>query len=233
MKPDPIDDLLAKAANRPPDDAALAAGVRRAQDAILGDLRRVRPLGSVTRSALLFLIVFALAAMVAGVLLGPHGFHVLSVVDRALIFATLLVVAVVASVASARSMRPAAGPERGSEAFLLAAIGFPLLFALLFRGYSTIHLVHEGIPCLVAGVCVALPTGLLLLLLLRRGSVLDRSEAALACGTLAGLAGLAMLEIHCPNLKAIHVIVWHVAVVVVSAVLAWVIARFVSRSSVQ
>jgi hypothetical protein len=28
-----------------------------------------------------------------------------------------------------------------------------------------------------------------------------------------------MLELHCPNLKAIHVIVWHVGVVVFSAAL--------------
>lgn len=228
MKPDPVDDLLTKAANQPPDDAAVAAGVRRAQEAILGDLRPVRPLGSPARSALQFLVVFAIAATVSGFLLGPHGFHVLSAADRALIFSTLLVVAAVASVASARSLRPAAGATLGVEAFLLAAIGFPLLFALLFRGYSTVHFVHEGIPCLAAGVCVAMPTGLALLLLLRRGFVLDRRQAALACGTLAGLAGLAMLEIHCPNLKAIHIIVWHVAVVVVSAVLAWVVARFVS-----
>ena len=40
---------------------------------------------------------------------------------------------------------------------------------------------------------------------------------ALRPATLSGLTGLGMLELHCPNLKAIHVMVWHVAVVVVSA----------------
>jgi hypothetical protein len=52
--------------------------------------------------------------------------------------------------------------------------------------------------------------------ILRRGFVLDWSKAGIVAGTLAGLTGLGMLELHCPNLKAIHVMVWHVAVVIVS-----------------
>ena len=221
--------MLGQAASRPPDPAVVRVATDRAQQAILGDLRPVRPLGSPARSALLFLTVFAAAAVLAGTILGPHGFHVLSAVQRTLIFSALLAVAAVGALACTRSMRPASGPSLGLPALLLSAAGLPLLFALLFRGYSTINFVHEGVPCLVAGLCVSVPTGLLFLPLLRRGLVLDRRQAALACGTLAGLAGLAMLEIHCPNLKAVHVMVWHVAVVVVSAVVAWLIATRVSR----
>ncbi|HLJ77126.1 MAG TPA: NrsF family protein [Acidobacteriaceae bacterium] len=225
MKPDPIDDFLAKAAAPPPDAATVRAGVERAQSAVLGDLRPVRPLGSPVRSALLFLAAFAAIAVLAGLILGPHGFHVLSALQRVLIFSALCVAAAVAALACTRAMRPASGASLSFPSLLLAAVGFPVLFAFLFAGYNTLHFVHEGIPCLVAGLCVSIPTCLLLLPLLRRGFVLDRRQAALACGTLAGLAGLAMLEIHCPNLRAIHVMVWHVAVVLVSAVLAWAIAR--------
>jgi len=51
------------------------------------------------------------------------------------------------------------------------------------------------------------------------------SKAGLAAGTLSGLTGLAMLELHCSNLKAIHVMFWHVAVVVASGLLGLVIGR--------
>jgi len=51
------------------------------------------------------------------------------------------------------------------------------------------------------------------------------SMAGLAAGTLSGLTGLTMLELHCPNLKAIHVMVWHVAVVIVSGILGFAIGR--------
>lgn len=220
-----MDELLAQAANRQPDPGEARAGIERAQAVILGDLRPVRPMGPSGVYVLLFFCVFAALAIGAGLILGPHGFHVLSGVERALIFSALPIAAAVAALACTRSMRPATGPSLALPALLLAALGFPLLFALLFQGYSTLHFIHEGIPCLVAGLCVSIPTALLILPLLRRGYILDRRRAAVACGTLAGLAGLAMLEIHCPNLKAIHVMVWHVAVVVVSAALAWAIAR--------
>jgi len=225
LKPDPIDDLLTRAATPPPDAATVRAGVDRAQSAVLGDLRPVRPLGSPVRSALLFLAAFAAIAVLAGLILGPHGFHVLSALQRVLIFSAMCVAAAVAALACTRAMRPSSGAPLSLPSLLLAGVGFPILFAVLFAGYNTLHFVHEGIPCLVAGLCVSIPTCLLFVPLLRRGFVLDRRQAALACGTLAGLAGLAMLEIHCPNLKAIHVMVWHVAVVLVSAVLAWTIAR--------
>jgi len=38
-----------------------------------------------------------------------------------------------------------------------------------------------------------------------------------------------MLELHCPNLKAIHVMVWHVAVVVVSGLVGWAIGWMADR----
>jgi hypothetical protein len=34
---------------------------------------------------------------------------------------------------------------------------------------------------------------------------------------LAGLSGLALLELHCPNLEASHVLVWRIPVVPMSA----------------
>jgi hypothetical protein len=44
-------------------------------------------------------------------------------------------------------------------------------------------------------------------------------------GTLAGLAGVTMLELHCPNFEALHVMLWHTAVVPASgaagALLGW------------
>jgi hypothetical protein len=52
---------------------------------------------------------------------------------------------------------------------------------------------------------------------------MDWSRSGLGAGVLAGLTGLFMLELHCPNLKAIHVMVWHVAVVVVSGMAGFAI----------
>ena len=51
-------------------------------------------------------------------------------------------------------------------------------------------------------------------------------------GTLAGLAGVTMIELHCANFQALHVMLWHTAVILLSAVtgalLAWLL-RFSGR----
>jgi hypothetical protein len=71
----------------------------------------------------------------------------------------------------------------------------------------------------------AVPVALASWLLLRRGFAVNAVAAGLAAGTLAGMAGVTMLELHCPNFEALHVMLWHTAVVPVSgaagALLAW------------
>jgi len=54
-------------------------------------------------------------------------------------------------------------------------------------------------------------------LLLRRGFAVNSVSAGLVGGALAGLCGVTMLELHCVNFEALHVLVWHTAVVPVSA----------------
>lgn len=205
--------------------------VPRAQAAILSDLHPVRPLAAASTYALAFAAVFATAAILSGSVLGLHGLHALSLEQSALIFTTLLLTAALASFACARVMRPASGSSLGSLALLVSAAAFPVLFALIFQGYSTLHFIPEGIPCLRAGLIVAAPTAVILAWLLRRGFVLQWRTAGLAAGTLAGLTGLAMLELHCANLKAIHTMVWHVAVVVVSALLWASLGWFLDQRS--
>jgi hypothetical protein len=55
---------------------------------------------------------------------------------------------------------------------------------------------------------------------------IDRGNGLVA-GTLAGLAGLAglsMLELHCSNFEAAHVLVWHIAVVPSSGAIGAIVA---------
>jgi hypothetical protein len=72
---------------------------------------------------------------------------------------------------------------------------------------------------------VAVPTGIASWLVLHRGFAVNRTAAGLSAGTLAGLAGLAMLEIHCPNFHAMHVMVWHTAVIPISGLAGALLAR--------
>jgi hypothetical protein len=87
--------------------------------------------------------------------------------------------------------------------------------------------VHAGLACLIAGLVNAIPIGLAGWWLLRRGFSVNPKDAAIAAGTLAGLGGILMLELHCPNFQLAHLLVWHTAVVPVSAALAVLLTKLV------
>ena len=227
MTPEEIDNILVDAANRSLSPGEDRAAIKRAQGAILTDLRPVMPLAPLWVFTLAFLTIFVALAAVTGSVLGLHGIHALNTIQRALIFPALFVSSSLAAAACAREMRPAAGLHLGATALIVTAGLFPLLFSVVFEGYGTLNFVPEGIPCLVAGMCVAIPTGVITAWILRRGFVLDWCRAGTAGGALSGLTGLAMLELHCANLKAIHVMVWHVAVVIVSGILGFGVGRIV------
>jgi hypothetical protein len=63
--------------------------------------------------------------------------------------------------------------------------------------------------CLQLGVVFAVPTAALAWGLLRRGAVLSPAISGAAAGLLGGLAGLTVLEIHCPDHNLAHVLVAH------------------------
>ena len=222
MKPDEIDKLLAQAADRALPPSAGHVAMERAESAILNDLHPVRPLAPPWVFTVVFASLFASISVGVASVLGMHGIRALSPGQRSLIFPMLLTAAWFTAVGCARAMRPAAAGSRlGVPTLILSASVFSGLFSLIFQGYSTQNFVPEGVPCLFMGLGVSVPTGLVIVYILRRGYVTDWTMAGLAAGALSGLTGLCMLELDCANLKAIHVMTWHVAVLVSSGLLGY------------
>jgi hypothetical protein len=118
----------------------------------------------------------------------------------------------------------------------LGSVTLLAVFAFLFRDYQIDHFVSIGIVCLFTGLLHAIPAVFLSWLLLRRGFALNPVSAGLVAGILGGLAGVGVLELHCPNFQAAHILVWHTAVVPLSgaagAFLAWTL-RFRKGSSTR
>ena len=221
MKPDEIDKIIAQAADRAVPPGAGRVAMERAGSAILNDLHPIRPLAPPWVFTVVFASLFVAISVGVASVLGLHGIRALSPWQRSLIFPTLLTAAWFAAVGCAREMRPAAGSRLGALTLILSASVFSGLFSLIFHGYSTQNFVPEGVPCLVIGLGVSIPTGLVTAYILRRGHVMDWSMAGLAAGALSGLTGFGMLELGCANLKAIHVMTWHVAVLVSSGLLGY------------
>jgi len=221
-----MDEILERAAQARHDvEPAL---LERVKGSIQPSMRPVRPLPPTWVFASGLMLICAAVALAGADRAGFYGVEKMSGLERALIFPALGILVWVAATEFAGEMIP--GSRRRIAPWALLGIGSLALlglFAVLFRDYQTDHFVSAGIVCLMTGLLHAVPTGLVSWWLLRRGFAVNSVGAGLIGGTLAGLAGVAMLELHCPNFQALHILVWHTAVVpasgAVGALLAWVL----------
>jgi hypothetical protein len=218
VRDEEIDDLLKKAAQAPQDlDPRV---LERIGDSIKPSLRPVRPLPPVWLMAVGLVLVCAAVSLAGAARAGFFGFDKMSLLERALVFPTLGFLACLAAVSFVHQMIPASRLRVSPGTLLaLSSVAMLAVFADLFRNYHTNHFFSAGIACLVTGLLHAIPAGLLSWLILRRGFAINPAAVGLTAGTLGGLAGVGVLELHCPNFQAAHVLVWHTAVVPVSAAL--------------
>lgn len=220
-----IDDILKSA---PPDtDPALLAKIAASMTTGLAPVRPLPPSWALIAA---MVVLCGVIPTIAAAYLGFQGIERLSAERIGGIFSVLFLFTIFAASLSVAEMIP--GSRRvASERTLLAASTLAVLavFALLFHDLDVAHFLPQGLRCLGVGVAVAIPTGLANWLVLRRGFAVHATAAGLASGTLAGLAGVIALELHCPNFHAMHVMVWHTVVIPVSAGLGAMVGDFFSR----
>ena len=210
-----IDDLL-RGAEVPPGPNAETLG--RIADSIAGSMRPVRPLPPRWMLIAAVALISSLVALAGAAGLGFSGIERMSVLERCAVFSVLGFLLLAAAGELVSAMIPGSRRRFSSGGLpAMASICLATVFALSFRDYQTTHFIHSGVVCLGIGLLHAIPAGLLSWLVLRKGFAVDRVLAGSAAGTTAGLAGVSMLELHCPNFQAAHVLVWHLGVLLVSA----------------
>lgn len=69
--------------------------------------------------------------------------------------------------------------------------------------------VAQGLPCLLAGLCMAVPAAGFLWLVVREGAPLSTIATGATLGATAGLLGMTALQVKCPHQDAPHLLVWH------------------------
>ncbi len=228
MRDEDIDNILKQSADAAPEvDPAV---LDRVSGSIRSSLDPVRPLPRTWILAGGLHLICAAVAVAGGMLLGPHGVQKMSGLEIWLIFPVLEILVWIGAVLCVAEVIP--GSRRPVAPWLLAVSGCIVLagvFGLLFRDYRTERFVPQGVTCLIAGLGFALPASLAVWWFLRRGFAVDSVAAGFAKGLLGGLAGVTMLELHCPNFEAPHVMVWHIAVLPVSAAIG-VLAGWTARA---
>jgi len=232
VKDEEMDHVLKKAAQAPQDLDPLL--LERIGDAIKPTMRPVRPLAPVWLMSMSLVVVCAGVSLVGAARAGFHGIAKMNLLERSVIFPALGLLACLAAVSFVHQMIPASRIRVSPSALpALSSAALLAVFGLLFRDYHTDHFFSVGIVCLLTGLLHAIPAGLLSWLVLRRGFAVDSASAGLVAGTLGGLAGVGLLELHCPNFQAAHILVWHAAVIPVSAALGALLGwelRFRPRS---
>lgn len=190
----------------------------RIAESVTASMRPVRPLPPRWLLGGGIVLICAVVSLAGAAGLGFFGIAKMSVPQRWAVFSALVILVLTAASQLVNAMIPGSR-RRFSPGALLAVAGLCLaaVLAVCFRDYQTTQFIHAGLVCLAIGTLHAIPAGLLSWLVLWRGYAVDPHSAGLAAGTLAGLAGVGMLELHCPNFEAAHVLVWHLGVLLVSA----------------
>jgi hypothetical protein len=211
VRNDEIDNILRQAGAAPHEvDPRVLEGIR---GSIRPSMHPVRPLPSPMALTIGLFAICSAVPLAGAVRLGLFGLQHLSTFQRALIFPALAIFLWLAALSYIAERIPGQ-PQRVAPNRLLAigSLGLIAVFAILFRDYGTERFLSQGVTCLTAGLLHAVPATLAIWVLLRRGFAVNPAASGLAAGMLAGLAGVSMLELHCANFEAPHVMVWHTAV---------------------
>lgn len=228
MRDKEIDEIVNKAVPAP--QSPRPEVLQRITDSLQPTLRPVRPLPANWMLTGALVLACAAVAFVGALRGGLFGFEKMDLVQRALVFPALAILLWATARTMVAEMIP--GSRRSvmpGVLLVLGCVGLAGLFASLFHDPGMDHFVSIGIGCLTAGLEHAIPAGVLSWFVVRRGFALNAVSAGLVAGMLGGLAGIGMLELHCPNFETAHLLVWHLAVVPVSGALGALIGGVARR----
>lgn len=199
--------------------------VSRVTATLTRQLRPVTPLPSDrTLTVLIFALFVAFCLMITTVV-GFFGYAAMTPAERGVYYGIIGIFGLLFSNAAVATAIPAAKVRM--PVYVLAG-GCVMITALavsaMFPNIALDQFVRRGIPCLRLGCICAALFGIVSGLLLRRGYVTDPRRAALLISCFAGFSGVAVLSLHCPLQDALHIIVWHLGTVLVSASMGLAIA---------
>jgi hypothetical protein len=188
---------------------------------LVSKLRPVRPAPG-DGILMLSLVGLALLAAAAGVWrLGDAGWKALAPRQAAVVFSCLGGALLLISHVATRRMIPGAR-QRISPAIAIVTVCAVLSAAvlLMFPYARDEEFVRRGLLCWARGMMFATAAAALFFPILRRSAWLTPLGLGAATGFLAGLSGVTVLEICCPNLDGAHVGVWHLGTALTSMLIA-------------
>jgi hypothetical protein len=193
--------------------------VRRIQGEITENLKAVRPLPASHCFLFAFGVVFLVLVAVGAVLFGMNGWVNLTPFQRVGLFAALSLSATLVTLSTVEQMVPGSKQVLKPGAVpVVVLIALVATIAIMFRPRQDLTFMTNGIACIRNGLVNSIPAVFVFWLLLKRSVILYPKLIGAAVGTLAGLAGLTVLELSCSNVNVFHILVWHCGGVLISTV---------------
>ncbi len=192
------------------------ARVEQIQELLVARRESVRPLASDGVLTWQYSAMFAAFSILAAIPFGYHGFHVLEMYQKVAYVSVISMDAIWLALTVVQEMIP--GSKRKANAWwaMVAALALlALLAALLFHNFDLERFVSLGVPCLRLGSLCAIVSGGLFWLIFRRGFFTSPVKAGASIGLFAGLAGVAVLALHCAVQNSAHIIVWHLGAMLI------------------
>jgi len=217
-------------------DSPSPATLRQITESIIADLRPVRPVAPARYLLAAIVGIFAFIVSIAVYQLGPRAIAVMTPLQTVAILGALAISTGLLAYSLVHQMVPGSRhtiPPR----LLPVGITFALTMAIvvLFQFQSERNFWGNAWGCIRAGAPIGVLSAMAFWLVLRRGAILSPGMTGAATGLLAGLVGTSVLEIHCPNLDAAHILVSHLGVAMLCALAGLVIgmATEAKRSTVD
>ncbi len=182
------------------------------QRAIKEQWRPVRPRPSDWVLTSLLLLLFLAFVLTGASAVREYALRVLTPLQMILYYALIAICALAASIALVQRAIPGAKRRLNPGLTMLFSSALLVCVALLlFRNFDTSHFAL-GVHCMRLGAVCALISGVLFALVLRNGLFRSPVDAAIGIGFFSGVAGVAVLALHCPVLTFPHIVVWHFGV---------------------
>ena len=178
-----------------------------------------RPLPSDHVLTSILLALFFSFSLLAGILSQPFGARALSSLDITLYYGVISGCAVAIAIGIVQQMIPGSKPRLNPRVTaILATVSLIAITFALFRDFDTEDFLL-GTHCLLLGSICAAISGSLFWVIARTGLFVNPGYAGLVTGFFAGLAGFAVLAIHCTVLTTPHILVWHLTVLPLGALI--------------
>jgi hypothetical protein len=205
-------------------DAPSPVAVRQMAEGMATNLRPVRPVAPTRRFFGAFVGIFVSIVALGVYRLGAFAIAVMTPLQTAAILSALAISTGLLAYSLVHQMVPGSR-HRISPRLLPVGITISLTIAItvLFQFQHERSFWGNAWACILAGTPIGFMAAVPVWLVLRRGAILSPGMTGAATGLLAGLVGTSVLEIHCPNLDAWHILVSHLGIAMLCALAGLVI----------